>query len=354
VSEARGRLAGARVLAADNPVIEGVRSSDPSRTTLELTVPLGGGLRRSRRIAEARFGVEQEEFLEADARLRVVGEALDAYYEVLHAEQHLAIANDRRELASDLVGIAADRLEAGDAARLEVLVAESELSRAESEVLARRRDVTESRRQLATLLGLPSGAALEVAGDLRDRTLLDAVVAPTAKPRADVLAAERHLKAANAAVSLAGAWPIPDVSFRLNYERAESDDVFSPGLALSIPLFDRGQGARAEARARRERATIQLEALRAMALAQTESARAAYAGMSASAREIEERALPRALEVESLARQSYEAGKLDLPSFLLVRSGALDTRREHADRLLEAARTGIDFAVALGALPQQP
>jgi hypothetical protein len=45
------------------------------------------------------------------------------------------------------------------------------------------------------------------------------------------------------------------------------------------------------------------------------------------------------------------AGKLDLPALLLVRAHALDARREHADRLLDAALTGIDLAVAAGSLP---
>jgi cobalt-zinc-cadmium efflux system outer membrane protein len=50
-----------------------------------------------------------------------------------------------------------------------------------------------------------------------------------------------------------------------------------------------------------------------------------------------------------MARESYRAGKMDLPAVLVVRREALDTRREYLDRLLEAALSGIDLAVATGA-----
>ena len=353
VTEARGRLAGARVLATDNPTLEGVRSagSEPAHTTLELSVPLGGGIRRSRRIEEARAGVDREEALATNSELEVVGAALRAYYETLRAEQSLAIETVRHQLAKDLVGIAENRYRVGDVARLEVVAAESELSRAQSGIFVAQRDVAEARLALARILGLPSGSGFTVAGELGDRSLLDASILGPPERRPDVLAAERDLQSANAALSLAGASLIPDLAFRLNYERTGGDGTFSPGLALSLPVFDRGQGARAEARARRNRASIQLEARRAYALAEVESARAAYASIVASAREIEERALPRAMEVEELARQGYEAGKLDLPSLLVVRTGALDTRREYADRLLDAAHAGITLTIALGACP---
>ena len=45
---------------------------------------------------------------------------------------------------------------------------------------------------------------------------------------------------------------------------------------------------------------------------------------------------------------SFTDHERDLPELLLVRRALLDTRREHLDRLLEAALAGIDLAVARG------
>ena len=355
VLEARGRLAGAKALALDNPVIEGVRGTQEGlgiSTEIDLTFPLGFGLRRARRINEAKAGVEREERLVTDTQRRAVGLALAAYYRVLHAEQRLAVARDRKALSLELRRIAAERSRTGDASRLEVVVAETELSRAESEVRSEESVVTQERADLATILGMPSGETLEIRGELADRAILDgAPVDRAPDQRADVLAAESEVRSAEAAVSLARTAIVPQLSFRLNYETTGEGEVFRPGLALSLPIFDYGQGAKGEAIARRARATVQLATLRSAVLAEVEGARAAHESALASARELEERALPMAVESEDLARRAYEAGKLDLPGLLLVRGNALETRREHADRLLEAAIASIELVISTGALP---
>ena len=159
------------------------------------------------------------------------------------------------------------------------------------------------------------------------------------------------MKAAEAAVSGSNAAALPELAFRMDYEKTEDEDLLRPGLALSIPLFDRGQGLRGEAKARRLRASIELETQTSAALAEYEGARSAYRSMDASAEEIEKEAVPRAQEIEQLASQSYAAGKLDLPSLLVIRRNAVDTRREHTDRQLDAALAGIALFLAAGTNP---
>jgi len=353
--EAEGRLAGARVLGVDNPVVgylHGSRENLDRATEIELQVPLGFGVQRHRRVREAGAGLERETHLVTDVRRLAVGVALARFYGVLHAQERKAIAQDRRDLAGELLRVASEKLRTGDAARLDLLVAEAELSRADSEVLAEDGSLALKRIELAAALGLASGSAIDLSGDLSDRSLFDGMD-PTADParRADVLAAESEVSAAEAAASLAQSAVLPGFSFHLDYQSSQAEDIVRPGLAVSLPIFNHGQGSRGEAKARRERARVDLSTRRAAAMAEAEGTRIAYRSAVASVREIEERGLPRALETESLARQGYEAGKLDLPALLVVRANALDTRREHADRLLDAVLAGIDMAVSTGALP---
>ncbi len=353
VAEARARLRSARVFARDNPEVEALRATGdgPSTTSLEATIPLGGGLRRSRRVAEARAGVEQERLAATGAEVEVVAEALRAYYGILHARALLGIAVDRRDLASQLVEVADERFRAGDAPRLDLIAAEAERSRAEAEILAGRSAVGAARRALAAALGGSAGEAPEVTGSLEDRAILEAAIAGAPERHPDVVAAEHGLRAAESAVSLASLGFLPDVALRLDYERSEGDGTLTPGVAVALPLFDRGAGEREEALARRDRARVELEAREAAMRAAVAAARSAYASLAEAAKEIERGAYPRALEVEELAGQSYEAGKMDLPTLLVVRSQALETRRERADRLRDAADAGIDLLAALGALP---
>jgi cobalt-zinc-cadmium efflux system outer membrane protein len=306
------------------------------------------------RVREARAAVQREQHLEVDSQRQAVARALQAFYGVLFSEQRLSIASDARELAQDLVRIAGERVHAGDAARLDVIIAEGELSRATSEVLEEEARVAEARALLAAILGFPSGSSLEIAGNLEDRSLFGAEVdSATIQTRADILAAKSEVEAAAAAVSGAKAEIVPELAFRMDYEEIGEEDLVRPGLAMSVPIFNWGQGEKGEAKARRQRASIELESQTAIALAEYEGARAAYRNLDASAKESEKEALPRAREVEELTTESYAAGKLDLPSLLVIRRNAVETRQEHAHRQLEAALAGIDLGLAAGTFTAQ-
>jgi len=353
VLEARGRLAGARVLVQENPAIDGVANSNrrfERRSELELTLPIELGIRRSKRMGVARADVQREVHLVSDTRRQAIGAALAAYYRVLHAEQRIVAARERKTLAEELHRVAAEKFRTGDAARLDVNVAETELSRAESEVLSEQRARAGARADLAIVLGLPWSATLAVAGELSDRSYFEHQPAgPEPGQRPDILAARSEVRAAAAGLALGWAALIPDVSLRWNYGHEDGQSVERRGLAVTVPLFNLGQGERGEARARRERARVELESRQVAAATEIEAARTAYSAAVAAARQLEEHGVPRALETEAMARESYRAGKMDLPAVLVVRREALDTRREYLDRLLEAALSGIDLTVATGA-----
>ena len=359
VAESRGRLTGARVLVHDNPVLEigvGPRWA-LQRTTdyeLALSVPIELGGRRDKRIASASADVDRDAALARDAAREMAGAALEAYYRVLHAEAVLALARQRRELAEKLRDTADSRRTAGDATQLDVNLAESEVSRAESDIASAEAQVARARGELASVLGLSSMATIAVEGDLADRSMFDAIPPDgDGPPRPDVIAAEAGVRGAEAEVSLADTLGLPDVAFRVSYVR-ESDgpaDILLGGVSLTIPSFVRGQGPRAETRARRRLAEIDLEARRAAVASEVEAARGMYRAAVEATRRLEEKAVPLAIQNEDLARQSYEAGKLDLVTLLVVRREALDTRRQYLDELLEAALAGVDLSVAVGAVP---
>lgn len=353
VLEARGRLAGARTLVQQNPTIDAVANSDrrfERRSELELTLPIELGIRRSKRMGVARAEVQREVHLVGDTRRHAIGAALAAYYRVLHVAQRVVAAQERKALAEELHRVATEKFRTGDAARLDVNVAEIELSRAASDILSEERALAVMRADLAIVLGLPWSATLAVAGELSDRSFFDhqpAGVEPG--QRADVLAAQSEVRAAAAGLALGRLALLPDVSLRWNYGHEDGQSVERRGLAVTVPLFNLGQGERGEARARRERARVELESRQVAAATEAEAARVAYSAAVAAARQLEDHGVPRALETEVMARESYRAGKMDLPAVLVVRREALDTRREYLDRLLEAALSGIDLAVATGA-----
>jgi cobalt-zinc-cadmium efflux system outer membrane protein len=350
VLEARGRLAGARSPGRENPTVEGVVGTDEpfDRTHWEVSVPIGIGLGWANRTGVARAELEREREMVANARRGAVGAALAAYYRTLHAARRVELSRERLAVAADLRRSAFERHRSGDVPRLELLLAETEEVRAGSEVLAQEQALARERIGLAAALGLASGQ-LRVAGDLADRALIEQTLFSAAPARrADVLAADREVQAAHAARNLAMGELLPGLAFRLNYQ----EPVMQMGLAVSVPLFQFGQETRTVARAREDRARAELERVQNTAAAEGEGLELVYALSGRAVDSLATRALPRVAESEAMIRESYRAGKIDLPAFLLVRRDLLDTRREYLDRLLENALAGIDLAVARGHFQQ--
>jgi len=354
VLEARGRLSGARALGNANPTLEGVASRDDRferRTQWELSVPIGIGLGRAGRVGQAKAELEREQHMVDDARRGAVGQALSAYFRVLHAGRRVDLARNRKALAADLLQTASERHRVGDAPRLEVLLTETEDARAQGQVLAEEQGLARSRTSLALALGLPSGENLAVSGSLGDLSVLGRSLAQSeAGPRADVLAARSEVRAAQAARNLARADALPGLAFRMNYGHEEGEPLSRAGLAVTVPIFQYGQESRQVARAREARARAQLELLQNAAAAETGGFRKAFEAAIAAAEQLEGRALPRVQEGEDMARESYRAGKIDLSALIIIRRDLLEARREHLDLLLEAALAGIDLAVATGKL----
>lgn len=348
VLAARGRVASARSFARENPTLEGVASRDAGferRTQWELSVPIGIGLHWLGRTAEAGAELQREQHRVAEARRGAVGAALSAYYRALHARRRVELAGERRTLATELFRTATERHRTGAAPRLEVLLTEIEQSRAESELHDEEQSLARARIELAARLGLPFGT-LALGGDLTDRAVLTS--GAVAEARADVRGAESELRAAKAARTLARSELLPGLAFRMNYGHEGGGPVVQPGLAVTVPLFQQGQEARAAAQAREARAAAELERLRNATGAEVEGLRLAYAASVAAVDELGTRAMPRVEASEDMSRESYAAGKIDLPSLLVVRRELLDARREYVDRLLAAALAGVDLAVAEG------
>src|SRR5690606_34761415 len=81
------------------------------------------------------------------------------YAQVQALDGRVEIFARRRQLLRELVDISEARVEAGEAARLDVLTIQGELSKLESEILALEADRRRTRVELARRLGRPSAAA---------------------------------------------------------------------------------------------------------------------------------------------------------------------------------------------------
>lgn len=354
-AEARGGVATAQVLARENPVFEataGPRWADQRSTDVEvaLAVPIELGGQRGKRTDAARAELRAAEHLTTDEQRRAIGVALAAYYRVLYADALVALATKRKSLADELLSVGEARQKAGgDVTKLDINLARNEQALADSEILVASSGATRARADLAAVLGLKVEGVASVTGNLADQTLFETMT--TATERSDLAARRDEVTAAGAQVRVADAERWPSLSFRITYAHEDQGaDILRGGLALSLPLFNRGQGERIAARARRERTRIELTALENTIGTESDAARASFTAAVAALEILDKRALPLAAENEQLAQESYRAGKLDLPALLVIRRDALATRATHLDRLRDAALAGVALAVALQTL----
>jgi outer membrane protein, heavy metal efflux system len=351
IDEVRAALVGARRLSTRNPVVTadaGRRWSDGTSTDLQssLSLPLDLGGRRAKRIAVADADIRREQLEAENVQRQTVAVAVIAYYQVLHAQRRLALAEERVLLAQAAGETARQRNQTGDVPVFEVNLARGEVARAQGVLAGATGDLTRARGQLAATLGLAM-ASITVTGDLAERKMFES---PTDRGvvRADLRALGHEAELAHAEEKLARAERWPSIDVRVSYAHERDADLLLGGLAIAVPLFDRGQGDEARAHARAKRADTEVQARTAVVATQVESARSTYDSAVTAIRVFEDQAVPLSIANEIAAAASYRAGKIDLGSLLLIRREALDTRREHLDRLLDAALAGVELWIAQG------
>ena len=117
---------------------------------------------------------------------------------------------------------------------------------------------------------------------------------------------------------------------------------------LSIPLFQRNAGVVASAAARVDAARLSLDARRRALDTRIRSAHKQYAVTLEALNALTAGGLPLIEESEQLARESYQAGKLNLVDLLVIRRQGFAARRETLDAQLSVALAATELRLAAG------
>ena len=354
IEEARARLKGASLLLRENPEVDAAAGRPESgETELDFGViqnfDMGG--RRSARIRMAAADVASS-VAEADNSLReALRDVRVSFFRALLGQERTTFAQRTEEIASDVLQLAKQRHEAGDVALLDVNLAAAAAARARAETRAARAEYAGGMGELRLLLGFMPDQELILEGHLRDPQQYDLPsLLASAGNRADIAVLRAELEAANAEVRLGRALGWPELGLGARYEREDGDSLLLGAVRFTIPVFDRGQGVRAEANARVRRLQLQInEALRAVH-SEVRTAFEMYSQRRAAAEELELNALALLDENEGLSRESYEAGEISLAELLLVRREVLEIRREYLSLLLEVATTAAQLEASAGVL----
>ncbi|MBV9493424.1 MAG: TolC family protein [Acidobacteria bacterium] len=333
VDEVRARATGAAVL--PNPTVE-----IESGTESGIAIAQDLDLRRRPRIDAAQAAVRQEERRAEEVARETLRDVATAFLRAMEGGERVAAASRSRELASEALKIAERRYAAGDVAQLDVNLARTAVARAEADVRAAEANSASGATELQVLLGLDERATVE--GSLHDELAFSVA-------RADLRVLEEEIAEAEAEQRLAQAMRWPDVGVRGALRNEQGDRIVTAGVGFTLPFFQRGQAAAAEANARLARLRAERDALAKRTDVEVRGARATVDALKEAAAAYERTVIPLTDENEQLALESYEVGQIGLGDLLLVRREALDARGALIDRLIETRLAEVELRARAGA-----
>jgi cobalt-zinc-cadmium efflux system outer membrane protein len=366
VAQAQRMQAGLRA----NPMVSFAQQEQPggtdSQTRLEVAWPLELG-RRAARIQVADAAVRTSALTIAARERDLAGRVRQVYADALSALQELAVDERIIAVAVDQQRLVQARVDQGAAPDIDARVIDVDLLQLRAAQLAAAGRVERALVDLRRTMGMPPNALIRLRGALED-----VVVAPFTPPaalattRADVAAAEAQVTASDAEMARARAESKPEVSVAGMYMRMDAgfpQQAFSTAgslepirglfhyasasVTMSVPLFNRNQGALRAAEETKRKAALALTAARATADAEIEAARI-RSEQARAALLLLERARATARQNVAVLQQSYQLGRATLVDVLDQQRRFAEVERQYGAALVEAFASVQEIRQASG------
>ena len=288
------------------------RGFEDTETTVRLSqlFELGGKRGKRRRLAD--LGTALATWNYEAKRLHVLSEASKAFIQVLTAQQRVDLAGSLARLAQEAVRAVEAQVAAGGAPPVELTRAEVALAKAELEMSRTEQELVAARNALAASWGSTRPTFTRVVGDLTKVT-----PPPSAEElfrrldaNPDLARWETELEERRAALSLEQAGRVPDVTVGAGgrHFSDNSDNALVFELSVPLPVFNRNDGAIAEAEHRLSKACADRSAAYVSAHAALSAAAARLAAAYDQAIRLRARVLPQATLALDGALDAYRKG----------------------------------------------
>lgn len=342
-------------------------SPDDSSVSLGLSQELLLGGKRERRLAVAERELELYRWQLVDRQRLLVAEVRNSYYDLLLAQERVALAERSMSLAGQLVEVARERLAAGDIPELELNLAKVELARAAGSKVEAQRAQIMNRTRLLALMGGESDEEIRLTDKLAPASgmlnlELSALKQAALAQRPDLKALQAEKGRGEADVDLARAESIPNLTAGIAFSRDRSsmevsnglqgrDTAYKFGFRLSIPLpvFDRNQAGLQEARARLSSSESRLPAASRVVEREVE---AAYAGYRQSAEVLSlyrGDILPQLEENLALVQEAYRVGEIGILNVIAEQKKFFEVNDAYLSALYNFQNALVKLETAAGA-----
>ena len=336
-----------------NPTVSFEALRDSPHEALLFEQPLELGSKRGHRIEVARQeGILTDVEIGALER-QVRRNTREAFYRALLSRAESERLARVVQLAQRLEQIARQRFETGEVSQLEVIQAGLEVARAQADLQVARQREKVTLSQLNALLNVSAGTTWELAGRLEDISPIASLPELVQRinqsnPELQRLGQERKIEESRRA--LLKAERIPNLGLQVGTDfNAPPDFRAGPRgqLMVELPLFARNQGQIAQSSANQQVLEAELMAMERAVAARVE---AAYYDLKAQQTQVDlyrDNLLPVARQVESMAEESYRAGKTNILTVLQAQQSVQAVERSYLESLftLQSNYAGLEETV---------
>ena len=372
IDKAKARLAQAKL--RPNPTLEFeqesgrlVGNSGDGNFTVGASLPIEIYGRRDARINFAQIEIQASEAEVRNRERILINNILTNYAEALGALREIDTLEKVLELDMQTTKFVQIRVNEGETAPLELNLLQAEVERLRS-----RRQLAEGKLQ-SSLTGLKMLAGIDFNETLRLREQINTAILPTLpktreeaveialRNRPDALLTRIEEQVATAGLRLVRAQSKPDVTAYTRYSQGRSvvdtsfgnfpqkDRSLTFGVAIGIPIFNKNQGAKAEAEISIRQAQSRREFAERVVRGEILSAYQRYEAATQAVLILEQSAIPRSLQNVETFRRIYEIGEIKITDLIAEQRRLLDANRDLTEVLTEKYRAQADLQIALGA-----
>ena len=332
--------------------LEDARSKTRTQSwQLNLPVELGG--KRAARTKAAEKSREQAQAQLAELKATVRANVAAAYFDVLTAQERLALAKDSVALAKSSTDTVAKRVAAGKVSPVE----ESKARVAEAGVRVELAQAASEQRnalsRLFALLGQINApfTVLEGKADHLPAVPPLADLQPLISSSPGVVLARIEVDRRPALTALEQSKRVPDVTVSVGMQRSNETqrNVLLFGVSVPLPVFDRNQGNLLEALKLEDKARDELQAATVRLHSEVAQARERLSTITAEIQSLQQDVLPGAKSAYDAATIGFENGKFNFLEVLDAQRTYFTAKSQYLKALGEAHRAAADVDRLLGA-----
>ena len=332
--------------------------SDTQQITLQFNQEIELGNKRESRLALADI-LHTKATAELDAlKATIHANTVNAFYEVLVAQERLALSKSSFEVANAAVNAATKRVNAGKSSPVEETKSNIAASSVKIELNQSNSQLNSARKRLSALWGNPFPVFEQAYGDVENIPLVPSFenLLALLENAPAIGIANLEVSARGGSTKLARSQSTPNITISAgivhNQELGLNQAIL--GLSAPIPVFDRNQGNVQEAVSLEYKAQDELIALKTQLATKLAGEHERLSVARLSAISLREEILPGAQNAFEAANKGFNAGKFNFLDVLDAQRTLFQAKSQYIQVLLDAHQAIAEIESILGHVVTHP